>query len=221
MDDFFAGSSAGKIGNAIGPQLNDGFYPELRVGRISFFKSHDEEPCFKVEVTVLVAANGHEVDDVGEAFEKLNGHAHKSYNVEARGRVRRFLGALAGFSKPSDIDANVGVKDLEIAASDAQPFDGSIVSAFVTSKKGTNKKTGAEIRYVTVVFGPCLDADGKPKTAGAIAPSVTQVKAVAPPPPPAAAPAVKEDRWPHPQMPGHEYNAKGEVFEIESGRKVA
>lgn len=213
--DILAGSSAGNVGNSAGAQLNDGDYDScLKVERVSLFKSQDKgHPCLKIEVSLTEDANGHEEGFRAEVFEKLAGNEYASYDTEARGRAKRFLGALVGLEKPADIDAQISGKDLDTAASDAQPAVGEIVSATVTSKKS---KDGTK-RYPKAVFRPASNKK-----------AVTQVKAVVPPPPApvAASTSTKFSEangfYPHPGMePGHVYNAAGEVYHVATGTKVA
>jgi hypothetical protein len=214
MGDLFEGSSAGDLGNSQGKQLNDGDFDNcLRVERVALWKSAGKgRLCFKVELTVTEAVNDHEEGDRCEVFETLSGNDYPSYDREARGRFRKFLGALAGLEKASDIDTQITEKDAQVASSEAQPFTGMLVSANVTSKKS---KDGT-MRYPKTVF--------RPGRAG----EVTQTKAVVPPPPVAApaAPAKKDlseaaGFFAHPSAPGIVYNAAGEMYEVASGKKVA
>lgn len=212
IGDLFDGSSAGDTGNAQGTPLNDGDYEgTLRLENVKLWKSSGKgHLCVKFTFSVLADVNGHSEGERVEYFDKLQGNPFPSYDAQALGRVRRLLGAIAGLSSVQDIDAKIKGTDLQAAASDAQPFTGTVLSCTVTSK------TKGEARFVYPQFRPSKSLPNE----------VTQTKAVVPPPP-VAAPAANRFTeangfYPHTGMePGHVYNAAGEIYHVATGKKVA
>jgi hypothetical protein len=214
-DDLLGGTSSRDVGRG-GVLLPEGFYPELRLVKAEVFRqSLGAKPrTFSCDVEVLVSENGTPAGTYGSGpFEQLESSGFDSYDKESRARTMVLLGALFGYGKPDQIDANINGQTLTLVTSDAQPMTGTVFSARVTHKQ---TKKGKTIQKFTEV-GPVIDpATGKPKVvrgkvAGVAAPvsapvsaPVTAPAAFVPPPPPVAAPAAPAlpAGWaPHPQAP--------------------
>lgn len=197
MSSYFDSANAGSTGREELPSLNVGTYKDsLSIEKLEKFDGTDPKKpgykYFKATFKMLKAENGFAAGDLVQMFETVEGGNYPKFLAQANARVKKLLGAIAGLDLPSDINAKVTLKDYELATSEAQPFKGSVVSAVVTA---SNPK------FPNVVCSP---------STGDVA-----LRPTLPTPP--AAPVV--ERYPHPAMPGHTYDAAGGIYDA-TGKKV-
>jgi hypothetical protein len=215
MLDNFDSVNSGNIGSEELPNLNLGNYTALRVEKLRIFAGTKPGKTniqyFKAVFTVLKAENGHAAGDVAQMFESISGGAYPHFDQQAQSRVKKLLGAIAGLKTDAEITTKVTSKDLMLATSEANPFKGAIVAAVVSGK---------DPRFPKVV---CTAVDG----AVPAVPSTVDHTARPSAPVPPTAPVVNENKYtvangwyPFDAMPGHVYNAGGQVIELATGKQV-
>lgn len=197
-----------------GEPANEGKYSELALlSTETYVGKQDNITYFKAEFEVLHAENGYKPGAQITWLESIDGPTkYPSYHEEAKARILKFCGHLAGIANKEEMRGKVSGKDVGLLLSPSQPFTGSIVSAVVKHKITKSGATIAKFEH-----GAVVNADGTPKTVNA----VTQVKAVVPPPPATAPAAFPPAGWAaHPTAPGWFFKGQEVVSEADLRAKA-
>lgn len=137
--------------------LPAGVYPELQILKSYGWAdpSNNATRYHRIDVKVLVAANGAQVGQVGSLFSQISGNTHDSYNREELGRVKLAVGCADGFHKQGPDGTYIadiarittgigGARLFETIQGEGRALAGKVIGAVITikQKKGAPEGEG-------------------------------------------------------------------------------